>query len=210
VAEIILQPFDRILSGYEQQLALAVSISDCSYLSKKYASFGVEGYRLDSYQGTSFFNRYLGYSVMQAPMLIYKKKYLIPLVFRQSAESQRLFSEVTRMASFFYLLEWLLAFEPQKAIIDYRVNKYNDEVVIDTPYLAFRLSEIIDGGGFPISRMKTLAEFTDWNRTHQLIASKQIGRHSKLFDDSETKQQKELAMVLKIIQLKYPETTFFL
>ena len=206
---IRLQPFERILSGYEQQTALAVSIADCSLLSKQYAAFGVEGYRLDDYQGESFFNRYLGYSVIQAPLLIYKQRYLIPLVFRQSPESQRLFTEPNRMESFFYLLEWLLEFEPQKAIMNYRVNKTKDEVVIDSAYLAFRLSEIIDGAGFPISRFQSLDEFIIWNRQHQLIASKKIGRHTKVFDDTKEKHRKELAMILKIVRLKYPETIFF-
>ena len=70
---IVLQPFDRILSGYEKQTEMAVSVTDCSRLCRKYQSLGVQGYRLGDYRGASYLNRYLGCSVTRAPMLIYKE-----------------------------------------------------------------------------------------------------------------------------------------
>lgn len=207
---IVLQPFDRILSGYEKQTEMAVSVTDCSRLCRKYQSLGVQGYRLGDYRGASYLNRYLGCSVTRAPMLIYKDNYLIPLVFRMSPESKKLFEESNRMIGFFYLLDWLLEFQPKKAIIDYREAKKDDFQVVDSPYVAFRLSEIIDGAGFPISQFEILEEFVDWNRQYRLINNRQIGRHSPSFDQERQENVTELQMILKVIQLKYPETTFFI
>ena len=104
-----LERFDRILSGYEKLTEIAVSISDCSRLSQKYRHLGVQGYRLGDYRGVSYLNRYLNCSVQQAPMFLYKRHYLIPLVFRKSEDSFRLFEETTRMTGFFYLLDWYLS-----------------------------------------------------------------------------------------------------
>ncbi|MGX7195330.1 hypothetical protein [Enterococcus olivae] len=208
---IVLQPFDRILSGYEKQSEMAVSVADCSRLCRMYESLGVQGYRLGDYRGASYLNRYLGCSVSRAPMLIYKDEYLIPLVFRTSPESNLLFEELTRMTGFFYLLDWLLKFRPKKVIMDYNKKKERgDYHIIDSPYVAFRLSEIVDGAGFPISQFQTLEEFMYWNRQHRLIKNKQIGRHSKIFDANRKENVEELQMILKVIQLKYPNTTFFI
>ena len=107
-----LERFDRILSGYEKLTEIAVSISDCSRLSQKYRHLGVQGYRLGDYRGVSYLNRYLNCSVQQAPMFIYKRHYLIPLVFRKSEDSFRLFEETTRMTGFIYLLDWYVENDP--------------------------------------------------------------------------------------------------
>lgn len=72
-AKINLEPFERILSGYQKVEELAVNITDCSKLAQKYAPYGVEGYRLGNYIGTGYLNRYLECMVDRAPMLIYKK-----------------------------------------------------------------------------------------------------------------------------------------
>ena len=207
--QIVLQPFDRILSGYEKRTEVAVAISDCSQLCEQYQSFGVQGYRLGDYQGASYLNRYINCSITQAPLLIYKKFYLIPLVFRASPESSNLFLEKNRMAGFFYLLDWLIKYQPKKAIINYRPRQKNELQIIDSAFVAFRLSEILDGGGFPISQFKTLDEFIYWNREHKLVSNPQIGRHSRIFDVNNRNNLSELQLILKIIQLKYPETTLF-
>lgn len=79
-SKISLEPFERILSGYQKIEELAVNITDCSKLAKKYAHYGVEGYRLGNYVGTGYLNRYLECMVDRVPMLIYKRNYLIPLL----------------------------------------------------------------------------------------------------------------------------------
>ncbi len=212
--KVNLQPFDRILSGFEKLSEVSLSISDCSELCRKYQSFGVEGYLLGDYSGLSYLNRYLGCAVDRAPLLMYKEKYLIPMVFRSSPESWELFNDQTRLPSFFYLLDWLLANRPEKAIIDYEKIGMKDmggqRKVIDSAYISFRLSEIVDGAGFPISQMTNMAEFSFWNRTNRLIDNGQIGRHSKSFDPDDKQQVSELQLILKIVQLKYPETILFI
>lgn len=207
---IILERFDRILSGYEKLTEISVSISDCSQLCLSYSHLGVQGYRLGDFRGVSYLNRYLTCSVKQAPMLIYKKDYLIPLVFRESEDSFRLFEESSRMTGFFYLLDWYLENEPKKVIVRERGagnsgNRLNRESVVDSAFLSFRLSEIIDGSGFPISEFTRLEEFVDWNRVNRLIDNGGIGRHSRIFDIENPKNHSELTVILKIIQLKYPE-----
>ncbi len=76
--KIVLEPFNRILSGFESQCEVSVSISDCSALCRKYQKYGVEGYRLGDYRGSSYLNRYLNVVVDRAPLLIYKERFLIP------------------------------------------------------------------------------------------------------------------------------------
>ncbi|HIY58251.1 MAG TPA: hypothetical protein H9829_08695 [Candidatus Tetragenococcus pullicola] len=212
--KIVLQPFDRILSGFEKLSEVSISISDCSEICRNYQSFGVEGYRLGDYGGASYLNRYLGCTVDRAPMLMYKKKYLIPMVFRSAPESWNLFNESTRFTGFFYLLEWLLSFQPEKAIIDYHKlgnpSNESDRAIIDSAYIVFRLSEIVDGAGFPISQMTCVEEFSLWNRGYRLIDNGQIGRHSRAFDIENEKNVSELQMILKIVKLKYPQTILFI
>ncbi|MHC5267953.1 hypothetical protein ACYSNO_02010 [Enterococcus sp. LJL98] len=209
VETIILEPFDRILSGYEKITEISVAISDCSQLCSRYREFGVQGYRLGDFRGVSYLNRYLTCAVKQAPMLIYRKDYLIPLVFRESEDSWLLFEESTRLTGFFYLLDWYLANDREKVLVKEhnfgnQKGRINRESVIDSAFLSFRLSEIIDGAGFPLSQFVYLEEFIDWNRSNRLIDNGGIGRHSRIFDVENPKNYSELKVILQIIQLKYP------
>ena len=148
-------------------------------------------------------------------MLIYRKKYLIPLVFRHNPESYELFSEEYRLESFFILLAWYLKNEPQKVILqDYEKLKnkrlYHEFTVIDSAFLVFRLSEILDAAGLPISHCANLATFKEWNKQHRLLDNGLVGRHAKIFDEEDKKQYSELKMILQLIQLKYPNTKLFI
>lgn len=215
---ITLEPFDRILSGYEKLAETAVSIGDCSKLCKKYQKYGVSGYRLGNFRGSGYLNRYLNFSVDCAPMLIYKKNYLIPLVFRQAAATDLLFLEECRMEAFFILLEWSLQYKPEKVILNYTKPESDafdhpsgiDKQVIDSAYLVFRVSEILDGGGFPLSNFQDLDQFIEWNRIYRLIDNGYMGRHSKCFDPGLEENLSELAMILEIVRLKYPQTIQFI
>lgn len=211
--KIVLEPFNRILSGYEKLAEVSVSVADCSALCRKYQKFGVEGYRLGGYRGSTYLNRYLNVTVDRAPLLIYKKQFLIPLVFRQTEASVQLFLEDYRMEGFFLLLEWLLIHRPEQAIIDFHKTRGiqpNKEYVIDSAYIAFRLTEILDGAGFPLSRFRTIEEFSEWNRTYKLIDNGSIGRHSKIFDPENPDNIAELQMILSIVGLRYSEMYLFI
>ncbi len=211
--KIVLEPFNRILSGFEKLAEVSVSISDCSALCRKYQKYGVEGYRLGDYRGSSYLNRYLNVVVDRAPLLIYKERFLIPLVFRMSEYSERLFTDEYRMEGFFLLLDWLLEHRPEKAIIDYKRTRalpHKKEFVIDSSYVLFRLTEILDGAGFPLSRFTTIEEFSEWNRTHRLIDNGSIGRHTKLFVPEDPEHVSELQMILTIVGMRYPETRLFI
>lgn len=205
---IVLEPFDRILSGYQKITEVAVPISDCSQICSRYRDLGVQGYRLGDFRGGSYLHRYLTCAVKQAPMLIYKDNYLIPLVFRESEDSFLLFEESWRMTGFFYLLDWYLENDRKKVLVKEQnfgnqKGSINRESIIDSAFLSFRLSEIIDGAGFPLSQFVHLEDFIDWNRTNRLINNGEIGRHSRIFDIEDPKNYSELKVSLKIIQLKY-------
>lgn len=206
-AKISLEPFERILSGYQKIEELAVNVADCSKLAQKYARYGVEGYRLGNYVGTGYLNRYLECMVDRAPMLIYKRNYLIPLLFRRSDSAYQLFEEDYRMEAFFRLLEWSLKHQPGKILIE-KNEKYDlkKAKVIDSAYLAFRVSEILDSGGYPLSNFQTLEQFIEWNRIYRLIDNGGIGRHSKLFDLEYPENMEELRMIISLVKLKYPDT----
>ena len=206
-AKISLEPFERILSGYQKIEELAVNVADCSKLAQKYARYGVEGYRLGNYVGTGYLNRYLECMVDRAPMLIYKRNYLIPLLFRRSDSAYQLFEEDYRMEAFFRLLEWSLKHQPGKILIE-KNEKYDlkKAKVIDSAYLAFRVSEILDSGGYPHSNFQTLEQFIEWNRIYRLIDNGGIGRHSKLFDPEYPENMEELRMIISLVKLKYPDT----
>ncbi|RXE76255.1 hypothetical protein [Enterococcus durans] len=206
-AKISLEPFERILSGYQKIEELAVNVADCSKLAQKYARYGVEGYRLGNYVGTGYLNRYLECMVDRAPMLIYKRNYLIPLLFRRSDSAYQLFEEDYRMEAFFRLLEWSLKHQPGKILIE-KNEKYDlkKAKVIDSAYLAFRVSEILDSGGYPLSNFQTLEQFIEWNRIYRLIDNGRIGRHSKLFDPEYPENMEELRMIISLVKLKYPDT----
>lgn len=206
-AKISLEPFERILSGYQKIEELAVNVADCSKLAQKYERYGVEGYRLGNYVGTGYLNRYLECMVDRAPMLIYKRNYLIPLLFRRSDSAYQLFEEDYRMEAFFQLLEWSLKHQPEKILIE-KNEKYVSKKakVIDSAYLAFRVSEILDSGGYPLSNFQTLEQFIEWNRIYRLIDNGGIGRHSKLFDPEYPENMEELRMIISLVTLKYPDT----
>ncbi|WP_195641431.1 hypothetical protein [Enterococcus durans] len=206
-AKISLEPFERILSGYQKIEELAVNVADCSKLAQKYARYRVEGYRLGNYVGTGYLNRYLECMVDRAPMLIYKRNYLIPLLFRRSDSAYQLFEEDYRMEAFFRLLEWSLKHQPGKILIE-KNEKYDlkKAKVIDSAYLAFRVSEILDSGGYPLSNFQTLEQFIEWNRIYRLIDNGGIGRHSKLFDPEYPENMEELRMIISLVKLKYPDT----
>lgn len=209
---IVLQPFPRFFSGYgKKPETMAVSIPDCSELCRKYRELGVEGYVITDWYGASYLNRYLDFSLRKAPMLIFKKDYYIPMVFRHSEATKQLFSEKNRMTAFFYLLDWLLHNQPATAIIDYHQPEkhHRKKMYVDSAYVAFRLSEILDVAGLPISRFHTLDEFMNWNRRYRLIDNGQIGRHSQIFSLKNKKQLAELKMILQVVKLRYPETTLF-
>lgn len=211
--KIVLEPFDRILSGYDKLAEVSVSVSDCSALCRKYKKYGVEGYRLGGFRGATYLNRYLNVTVDRAPLLIYKRNFLIPLVFRVSEASQRLFLDNYRMEGFFLLLEWLLPHRPEKAIIDFQKSNQIDperEYVIDSSYIAFRLTEILDGSGFPLSHFTDVEQFMEWNRIYRLIDNGSIGKHSKIFDPDNEENVSELQMILTIVAMKYPETRLFI
>lgn len=209
--KILLQPFDRILSGYDRLSEVAVSIEDCGKLYRKYQALGVQEYRVWSYQGASYLNHYLHCSVDRVPTLIYKNKYLIPLIFRASRESEALFDAPYRMNGFFCLLDWMVEHRPKQALIDYDKDKEKEVLywVVDSAYIAFRLYEIMEGAGFPLSHFRSVDEFENWNRIYSLINSGRIGRHSRSFDESNAEQLSELQMILNIVKLKYPKTTLF-
>lgn len=78
--------------------------------------------------------------------------------------------------------------------------------VIDSAYLAFRVSEILDSGGYPLSNFQTLEQFIEWNRIYRLIDNGGIGRHSKLFDPEYPENMEELRMIISLVKLKYPDT----
>ena len=211
--KIVLEPFDRILSGYDKLAEVSVSVSDCSALCRKYKKYGVEGYRLGGFRGATYLNRYLNVTVDRAPLLIYKRNFLIPLVFRVSEASQRLFLDNYRMEGFFLLLEWLLHHRPEKAIIDFQKSNQIDperEYVIDSSYIAFRLTEILDGSGFPLSHFTDVEQFMEWNRIYRLIDNGSIGKHSKIIDPDNEENVSELQMILTIVAMKYPETRLFI
>ncbi|ASZ07868.1 MULTISPECIES: hypothetical protein [Enterococcus] len=206
-AKIILEPFDRILSGYEKVEELAVNIADCSSIAHKYARFGVEGYRLGNYTGIGYLNRYLECAIDRVPMLIYQKNYLIPLLFKNAETSFQLFNEGYRMEAFFLLLEWSLKHQPEKILIEQDPTVTSSkEKIIDSAYLVFRLTEILDSGGYPISHFQTIEQFIDWNRIYRLIDNGGVGRHSKIFDPEFPENIEELRMIVTLVSLKYPET----
>lgn len=210
---IRLQPFDRILSGFDKLTEAAVPIVDCSTLSQRYQSFGVSGYRIGDFAGSCFINRYLPCSFYGVPMLIYKSRYLLPMVFRNSPEAQLLFQENHRFPSFLTLLEWELKYNFKKIVVETKRNRYSyaDDIlyIIDTGYLAFRLSEIIDGAAFPVSQMTSFEEFMEWNREAHLLNNGSRGRHSMILDIDNQQEKSELELILKIIQAKYPQCHLF-
>lgn len=210
---IKLQPFDRILSGFDKLTELAVSISDCSKITEKYRYLGITGYKVGDFSGNCFINRYLPCEFYRVPMLIYRSRYLIPLVFRDSPESHLLFQESYRIPSLIQLIDWELHFNPKSIIIDSVANNYSyaekELFVLDTGYLTFRLAEIIDVASFPVSKMASYEEFLSWNREAHLLDNGHKGRHSMILNIDNDRERTELQLVLAIIQNKYPHKQLF-
>jgi hypothetical protein len=210
---IQLQPFNRILSGFDKLTEVAVSVADCSKIAEKYHYLGITGYKIDDFSGNCFINRYLPCEFYRVPMLIYRSRYLIPLVFRHSPESYILFQESYRFPSFIQLLDWELQYNRKRVIIDSMKNKYSyaesELFVIDAGYLAFRLAEIIDVASFPVSKMTSFDEFLIWNRESHLLDNGHKGRHSMILDIENDRERTELQLVLAIIQKKYPDKQLF-
>ncbi|MGM0123874.1 hypothetical protein IGI37_001248 [Enterococcus sp. AZ194] len=206
---ITLEPFDRILSGYKKVEELAVPVEACSYLCEKYQLFGVQGYQLANFRSTGYLNRYLTCTFEHLPTLVYKKIYRIPLAFRRAEHSQLLFSDDYRFEGFLLLLEWYLNNQPDKIIMDkHRTDMKKGPIYLDSAFLNFRLSEILDGAGFPLSNFYSLEQFVEWNRIYRLINNKSIGRHSKVFDETSEENLSELRIILKIVSLKYGPVSF--
>lgn len=213
----ILEPYERVMGEYDKIKTLAVALGDCSRLAKQTQRFGVEGYCLGSYEGCGYLNRFMPFYTHQVPLLTYQQHYLIPMVFRYCGDSQRLFLETERLPSFFYLLDWYLQYKPQEIIMNYQTTrnfyqrkKQLEKQMVDSAYLVFRLSEIMDAAGLPLSQLKTFEEFLDWNRQHRLIDNGAVGRHSMIFDPSNEANMAELAMIIAILRLKYPLMVDFL
>ncbi|MHC9000912.1 hypothetical protein [Enterococcus bulliens] len=208
--EVTLQPFDRILSGFDKVTEVAFSILDCSYLSTKYQDFGITGYRVGDFKGRAFIHRYVPCSFYQVPMLIYRSKYLIPLVFRKNFTMINLFTDPNRFASFLDVLDFEVEARPKQVIIEAQENAYpyaeETFYVIDTNYILFRLAEIIEVGALAIRHMTDIAEFMEWNRTVRLIDNGVKGRHSQIFDPQDDLQFSELDMIIGIVLRLYPES----
>jgi hypothetical protein len=100
-----------------------------------------------------------------------------------------------------------LKHRPEKILIE-RNEKIDTKKnnVIDSAYLAFRVSEILDCGGYPISNFQSIDQFIEWNRIYRLIDNGGIGRHSKVFDPEYPENMEELKMIISLVKLKYPET----
>lgn len=195
---------------------VAVPICQCSALVEQCQHLGVEGYRVENYQAAGFLNRYLPISIPHAPMLIYKKDIRIPLVFRRDSHVQMVLNESWRLEAYFRLVDWFLAddFEAEKIVFGYSaaccpLRRFRGLKMIDSAYVAFRLSEIVDGASFALQEMQTEEEFIQWNQERQLVGDPQIGRHSKILDLDNPKHLQQVQLVFDIIRLKYPHVTLF-
>lgn len=213
----ILEPYERVIGECDKIKTLAVALQDCSRLAKQTQIFGVDGYCLGSYEGCGYLNRFMPFYTHQVPLLTYRQHYLIPLIFRYCSDSQRLFLEAERLPSFFLLLDWYLTYKPQDVVMNYHTTrdfyqkpKRVEKQMIDSAFLVFRLSEIVDAAGLPLSQIKTFEEFLSWNRRHRLIDNGSVGRHSMIFDPDNEANRSELAMIITILRLKYPLMVDFL
>ena len=82
---------------------------------------------MGGFRGATYLNRYLNVTVDRAPLLIYKRNFLIPAGFSSIGSVPTLiFVDNYRMEGFFLLLEWLLHHRPEKAIIDFQKSNQID------------------------------------------------------------------------------------
>ena len=77
----------KIISDFRLLSGLTVSIEDCANLTKELKKYGVEDYYISDYEGNSYLTRYVDYFIDGIPCLKYKKKYLIPLIFRDMPDT---------------------------------------------------------------------------------------------------------------------------
>lgn len=195
---IELVPFTKILCEYRILEGLTLRIEDCSALAKEYQDLEVTGYQLFDYSGTGYFTRYLDYSVRQLPTLTYRKRYMIPMLFRADQSSQKFVAAPYRWIAFFQLLDWYLENEPEKVLLQ-EVKVKGRVKVIDTAFIVFRLTEIFDAAGRPMSHFYHMADFIQWNSVHRLIDDKsETG-----FDPTDKKQLSLLNVITEIVNLKY-------
>lgn len=217
-----LVPFKRAIGEYERLFCSSLPVDKCSVLVRACRDFGVEGYCLADISGSGYLNRFMRYESHQVPTLIFRREFLVPLLFRNDTASQRLFQEPRRLQSFFILLDWYLTHKPNEVIVGTRsgattLNRRGqlihgmDQKIVDTAFLVFRLTEIIDASGLPLSQIRSVEEFTLWNRQAKLIdRGGGVGRHSRIFDIGDPLDQAHLKMVMTIIRLHYPFAIDFL
>lgn len=197
-------PHHKIISEYRLLTGLSISIEDCASLAKQLQSYGVDDYRVGKYQGNSYLTRYLDYFVDFLPMWQYKKKYLIPLLFRCTKDTEKMFDNPNRWPAFFVLLDWYLTFHPQKVLIR---NETSDEKqpIVDTAFVIFRLSEIWDGMAFPIGNLNTLAEFEEWNKKSHVLDTGSGFQRTSDFDEHNIEDLSQVAVLIEIVKLKYQD-----
>lgn len=218
----VLIPFKRATGEYEKLACYSVPVEQCSLLVKTYHPYGVEGYCLADIKGGGYLNHFMRYEGHQVPTLIFRKHFLVPLLFRQDSGSQRLFQDPRRWQSFLMLLDWYMAHKPQEVVVGsyWEASSWdvggqpvitNRQKIIDTAFLVFRLTEIIDAAGLPLSQIETMAAFIQWNRQVRLIDNGGgVGRHSRIFDQEDPLDHSQLALILRIVSQYYPFTKDFL
>lgn len=192
----------KIISDFRLLSGLTISIEDCAKLTKDLQEFGVEDYYISDYEGNSYLTRYVDYYIDSIPCWKYKKHYLIPLIFRDMPDTQKMFRDTYRWKAFFILLDWYLKYNPEKVLIKCKRKNKRMEVV-DTAFLVFRLWEICDGAAFPIANLKNLSEFEQWNQIFHLIDTGKSFKRTKEFDVSKVEDLTQLEAVISIIKLKY-------
>lgn len=189
----------KIISEYQLMTAWTISIADCDHLATEFSEFNVTDYCLANLWFKGYLTRFLACEVDQAPTLIYKNRYLLPLLFRYSEDTKKMFTEMYRWQALFLLLEWYLKYEPKKVILAW--DETGTKKVIDTAFLVFRLSEICDGAAYSLSRCNSLTDFIDWNNEHHLIDTQH--ENFRGFDPDDAKDLAELEVILAISKLRY-------
>ena len=191
---------NKIISNFRVLSGLTISIEDCAYLTKQFQNYGVDDYYISEYQGNSYLTRYVDYFIDSIPCWTYKRKYLVPLIFRDTPDTQKMFQDDYRWHAFFVLLDWYLKYSPEKVIIETTKDKFK---VIDTAFLTFRLWEICDGAAFPIANLNNLSEFEKWNQASHLIDTGRSFKQTREFDATKVEDLTQLEAVISIIKMKY-------
>lgn len=194
----------KMIANYQRLIGLSISIEDCAYLEKKFQQYGVADYIVGNYQGKSFLTSYSEYFVDFVPMWEYQEKYLIPLIFRNTADSKIMFEDSQRWPAFFMLLDWYLKYQPAKVIIESNQGP-KEKPLIDTAYLFFRLSEIWDSAAYPMAHLNSLPEFIRWNRRHRVIDTGRYLERTADFNDEKIEDLEQLLLLIAVVKLKYQE-----